>query len=688
MNITEYLSGNAGITLSAQQAQAVAAPDGKALLLAVPGAGKTTVVTARAARLMLELGVDPSGILVLTYNRAAARDMSRRWEQLFGSVTRIEPGFSTIHSFCYRLLGEYAKLRGTQVPRLLEGDSTAGKSRIISGIYRELTGQFLAEDQLNRIINLMGYCVNMRCDPETAGKGHPQEQEFFPEICRRYTQWKRENFAMDFDDMLLFACTALERSEQLRRRTAESYSHILVDEAQDTSRLQQEIIALITRENLFMVGDEDQSIYGFRGAFPQGLLDFFERYPEAVLMKLEQNYRSTPEIVAAADRLIRSNKQRYDKNIFTMRPEGGSLKLVTDISVERQYDAIAKEAVEMSAKGSVAVLYRASYSGIGVAARLAALGAEYSAAESRLGYTGDFITRDISNILRLAQCPGDKKAFNQVYFRLGCGISRELAAQVLEAPRDDILDWLIQNASGTDRNTGKLIYTRRILAGMNGKSPYKQIDDIIEKLGYLDILEKRGPSGYMTAGYIQRLAVIRQLSRDCGNTECLLERFAAAEQLLGIKGRKTIRLSTVHSAKGQEYDHVIIADVLEGVFPAADVVEYSTLGSGQQMEEETRLFYTAVTRARNSVTIYAPDNGCGRELLPGRFVAMSGLGGQVTGPWGVQVGSDLSHTFFGTGVIVEINTIRRLVTVDFRHYGRKSFGMDALTDKRLFKLFQ
>ncbi|MEG1205358.1 MAG: ATP-dependent helicase [Angelakisella sp.] len=695
MDICNYLEQQKGIALSEQQREAVNAPCGKVLLLAVPGAGKTTVVTARAAGL-IQGGTPPEQLLILTFNRAAAKDMEHRWNSLFSygesgldvSSTRT-PHFSTIHSFCYRLLREYARLRGTRVPRLLEGEGTGGRGRVLSGIYRELTGQFLPDEQLGQLENLIGYCVNMQCTPEDTVAEQNAQLEHFPEIYRRYTAWKRENDLMDFDDMLLFAYTALLRSISLREQIAGAYSHILVDEAQDTSKLQQELIALLVRENLFMVGDEDQSIYGFRGAYPKGLISFFERYPEGKLLKLEQNYRSTPQIVAAADKVIRTNTMRFPKTPFTSRVDGAAVELITDIPMERQYREIASRCVQAAREGSCAVLYRNSFSGIGIAAELERLGAPYWASETRLGYQNDFITRDVSNILRLAVNPGDMQAFHQVYFRLGCGISRELATQAEAAPRTDMLQWIIDSGEAYERSTGKLLFVQRILRRMAKKSPVYQIDDIMEELGYLETLEKRGPTGYLMSSYLQRLSIIRRFAEQCDDTAELLERLSCAEKLLDRRVRSPIRLSTVHSAKGQEYGHVFIADALEGIFPASDVVEYNSLGNKEQMEEETRLFYTAMTRAKNRLTIFAPEEGFGRELLAGRFLAAAQLlGAEATAAGGALEGIGISHTFFGAGTIVEINRSRRLLTVDFKHYGRKSFGLESLSNPKLFKLFR
>ncbi|MEG1942367.1 MAG: 3'-5' exonuclease, partial [Angelakisella sp.] len=356
--------------------------------------------------------------------------------------------------------------------------------------------------------------------------------------------------------------------------------------------------------------------------------------------------------------------------------------------MERQYREIARYCVQAAEKGSCAVLYRNSFSGIGVAAELVRLGAPYWASETRLGYQNDFVTRDVANILRLVRDPGDVQAFRQVYFRLGCAISRELALQAQAEPHEDILKWIIDSGEAYERSTGKLLFVGRTLKKMAKKSPIYMIDDIMEELGYLETLEKRGPTGYLMSSYLQRLSIIHRFAEQCNTVDELLEKLGEAEKLLDRRVRSPIRLSTVHSAKGQEYDSVIIADALEGIFPASDVVEYNSLGTVEQMEEETRLFYTAMTRAKNKLTIFAPREGFDREVLASRFLSAAQLVDNSAAAGDARVGVGVSHTFFGAGTIVDINKPRKMFTVSFKNYGNKTFGLESLDNGRLFKLFR
>ncbi|MEA5010452.1 MAG: ATP-dependent helicase [Angelakisella sp.] len=679
MDICSYLSNSKQISLSKQQREAVGTAGGTTLLLAVPGAGKTTVLTARIANLLANCCANPESILTLTFNRESARDMEERWNKLFGDLNLPKPSFSTIHSFCYGLLREYALLRGTQMPQLLEGEN-GGKSKILSDLYRHSTGQFLTDDKLSELQNAMGYCVNM-CLDEQEAKCYGRGIEGFWPVMEGYTAYKRQNGLMDFDDMLLFACTALTRSQQLRNMISQRYSHILVDEAQDTSRLQHKILELLWRDNLFMVGDEDQSIYGFRGAYPQGLLDFFQRYPTGRLLKLECNYRSTGALVESSAKLIQNSKERYQKAVTTPREAGVGPMLRLRLDIEEEYEKIADSLENLPQGTTCAVLYRTTFSGILLAAILRRRGIPFFSREARLGYAADVVTRDISGILRFAHAPEDKRLFGQLYFKLGCAISKGAAAQAQEEGRGDLLQWLIDEGDWPGKNTGRLSYTRRILLGLRSKAPSQQVDDIINKLEYLHTLERKGMGGYPINGYIQKLAVIKGLAKQSKDTHSFIQNLLHAEEALNSPGNAAITLSTVHSAKGQEFDRVIIADALDGIFPQSDAVEGGALGDDRRMEEELRLFYTAMTRAKDALEIYAPATGFGSRLDPSRFLGML-----LDEPTGLMSGTQVSHAYFGAGRILEVDRARNRVEVVFRTAGTKTFTMESLLDHRIFQV--
>lgn len=684
MDIPQYLLAEKGIALSDQQRQAVEAARGEILLLAVPGAGKTTVLTARIANLMANYGTDPRRILTLTFNRESAREMGERWQRLFGGVFPRDPAFSTIHSFCRRVFLEYAEGRGRRLPDLLE-ERPGGKERLLVELYREITGKYLADEELSSAANHIGYCVNMQLPPAEAA-AFDRELSGFSRLFSGYMAYKREHDLMDFDDMLRYANAALAREPALRERVRQRFDDILVDEAQDTSRLQHDILGKLARGSLFLVGDEDQSIYGFRGAWPQGLVRFFDSYPGGRLLKLEENYRSTKAIVAGADRLIRNNRQRYPKNIFTSREEGEPIRVIRGVTQEQAYGAIADLLTRVPADESCAVLYRTSYTGIGLGWTLRRRGIPFFSRETRLGYSGDTITRDVENIVRLARQPGDAAVFRQTYFRLGCGIPREVAEAAIAARPGDLLGYILEELDYPSKSSGRLGWVRRTLEKMAKKPPLRQFDAIIDDLEYLRVLERRCQNGYQMNPCYQKLAVLRDFAAAAPDTDAFLESLRGAEQVLNSPRREHIILSTVHSAKGKEFDRVIIADALEGIFPAADALEARAMGEEEGLEEETRLFYTAMTRARDRLTIVAPGRCLGRTLAPSRFLQAVDDAAPTVGDVPLVPGLRVMHCFFGLGVVQEVDAARRQVRVEFRHYGGKTFTIESLSDSRLFQL--
>ncbi len=687
MDIPRYLRQSRGITLSDQQRAAVEAAFGDVLLLAVPGAGKTTVLTARIANLMANHNADPRRILTLTFSREGARDMARRWERLFGGLFPCAPAFSTIHSFCLRLLEEYAAGRGSRLPELLEGgESRGGKERLLGEVYREVTGEYASDEVLSRAAAAVGYCVNMRLTGREE-EGLPEGVPHLDRLLERYTARKRERGLMDFDDMLLFADTALERSAVLRERAAGRYDYILVDEAQDTSRLQHSILHRLERGNLFLVGDEDQSIYGFRGAWPQGLLRFSQDRPQGRLLKLEENYRSTGAVVAAAGRLIAQNRQRYPKAAFTRRPQGEPVGILRELDHGEEYGRIADLLEQMPPERTCAVLYRTGYTGIGLGWTLRRRGIPFFSRESRLGYRSDTITREVTNLIRLAQDPGDEEAFRRSWFLLPCRIPKAAAERALAVHPRDLLREVLEEEF-TQRNSGRILWVRRVLAGMAKEPPLGQLETILGELEYLRALDRRCQNNYDRGSYLQKLSVLRDFAAAAPDTAAFLESLREAERVLDSPQRRNIILSSVHSAKGQEFDEVIIADAIEGVFPMADALSFRAAGDTRPLEEERRLFYTAMTRARDRLTIFAPSGCLGQPLLPSRFLYSAG-GGEAPELDGVPLvpGLRVAHAFYGVGVLERADTVRGEVVVDFRRQGKKRFTLEELRNPMVFRLY-
>ena len=291
--IFDYLQQKFGIRFTEQQQAAVQTIDGPVLLLAVPGAGKTTVMVARIANMIFCHGIDPSAILTITFSKAGAQDMRRRYEGLFAAPSHQQgkalPQFCTIHSFCYQVLGSYCRLTGGVAPALIEPRERSGMLR---EIYQQVNGEFLSEDLEEELISNLSLIKNamLRQQQVEDGKTIQTQIKNLWKLYQGYSALKKEHKRMDFDDMLGYALTVLKRYPPILQQYRQRYRYLCVDEAQDTSRLQYAVIGLLVQQeqNLFLVGDEDQSIYRFRGACPENLLAFPSLYPQAKVLKMEE----------------------------------------------------------------------------------------------------------------------------------------------------------------------------------------------------------------------------------------------------------------------------------------------------------------------------------------------------------------------------------------------------------------
>ena len=285
-----------GINLNKQQEAALTNIDGQTLLLAVPGSGKTTTLVCRVGYMIYVEGIDPSKILVMTFTRAAARDMVERFVSIFGNEYEKQLRFRTINSLCEFTLSKYCQVRGQRKPQLLEDNFN-----LLLKLYQDVYSSYPAENDIKGIQLAITRVKNLQLNEDQISKIQIEGKRLLP-IYNAYQKHLNATGHMDYDDQMVFAHSILTNDHQFRSWLQDSNPYILVDEAQDTSKIQHVIIEILASKykRLFMVGDEDQSIYGFRAAYPDALMEFGRKYPNAQILKLEQNYRSTPEIVNLA----------------------------------------------------------------------------------------------------------------------------------------------------------------------------------------------------------------------------------------------------------------------------------------------------------------------------------------------------------------------------------------------------
>ncbi|MDD5798315.1 MAG: ATP-dependent helicase, partial [Clostridiaceae bacterium] len=438
------------IQLNEQQKQAVQTVEGPVLLLAVPGSGKTTVLVTRLGYMIHCKGIDPRRILTVTYTVAATKDMAARFAAKFGPELAEQLEFRTINGICAKVLQYYGYRTGKTPHQLLNDEKRI--AGILAEIYQRVERVYPTDGDLKNIRTLITYIKNMMLGEDEIEALDEGAECKISVIYWEYCSKLKELQMIDYDDQMVYAYVMLKKIPWLLEYFQELYPYICVDEAQDTSKIQHAIIALLASrtENLFMVGDEDQSIYGFRAAYPEALLEFEQRHRGAKVLLMEENFRSDANIVAAADHFIQKNTLRHEKH---MRASRESVQQIKEISVgtrKAQYAYLAKVAEGCTTEMSV--LYREHECALPLIDLLERKGIPYRMRNAELTFFTHRVVQDISNIIRLAADPADTELFLQVYYKLNTYIRRQLAQEIVKISQEkQISVWdAAQQCEGVD----------------------------------------------------------------------------------------------------------------------------------------------------------------------------------------------------------------------------------------------
>lgn len=609
----ERLKADFGIALNPQQARAVETVDGSVLLLAVPGSGKTTVLISRLANMIFHRGISPGHILTVTFGRRSAQDLRDRYRALFAKQAEAlgveEPRFSTIHQFCYAVVRRISSQYKRPLPRMVEDVSD-----VVRSLYCGLDNvRFAEREKLDELVNAIGYAKNRLMDDAQVARMVIEDCNF-PRLFSAYKSHMRENGLMDYDDMLVFTYEMFSKNPGFLAQYQEAYQYFCVDEAQDTSLVQHKILGLLAEKsgNLFMVGDEDQSIYGFRGAYPDALLDFGKDHPGAVILKMEENYRCAGTVVDAANRLIGQNSERIEKRMVTSREPG--LVEVHEVTRPSAQYAVLVEQLQKCQYGSEAVLYRNNESAIPLVDVLTDAGIPFSLKDTREAFFQTPHILDICAFLRLALDPGDVESFTRIYSKTSAYFSRGVLEFVTQHHRPGDNVWSVLAACPLADGDRVAVLRRQMtrVAAANPLDALILLEDVTRK-GYFE-----GEAAARRAALLRSIASRRRTLPD------LLDRLEELRRIVGETpafGRGALTLSTMHSSKGLEYDRVWLVDLIEGQFPPKASVELLEEGDRSVYEEEVRLCYVAATRARNALHLITFKPTCW-EFKPSRFVAL------------------------------------------------------------------
>lgn len=595
------------------QLKAVKHKTGPMLVIAGPGSGKTTVLTARIRNLIEEYSVNPANILVITFTKAAANEMKSRFNNMMGRSTNVT--FGTFHAVFFMIL---RAAYNYSVDSIIKEDV---RQNIIK---QAIERSRLEPDDLNEMVsNITGEISRVKTETIDINAYYSAScpEEEFRDIYKYYVKTLKKMGLIDFDDMLLYCHELLTTRRDILAKWQQKYQYILIDEFQDINKIQYDIIKLLAKpqDNLFIVGDDDQSIYGFRGSKPEIMLNFDKDYPDTDKVILDTNYRSTGNIVSAAGKVIAHNKVRFAKNINTVNDPGDKVDIIEFNTQAEEYEKIIDNIRKESASGGNysdnAVLFRTNSTAAGFVRKLVEYSVPFVTRDGVPNAFEHWIARDVITYMNIAMGSRKRSDFLQIINRPKRYIGRDYLADAeisfdnLEKYYED-KNWMIERVD-------RLKYDILAMASM---SPYAMINYLRKGVGYDGYLDEYAQSHNMQVRELYD--VMDELMESARNFKTFNEWFAYIDEY-GTKLRESyaamdkqnaVILTTMHSSKGLEYPVVYIIDANEEITPHKKAVFVP------EIEEERRMFYVAMTRAKRRLNIYYARKRYNKEIEVSRFV--------------------------------------------------------------------
>lgn len=605
------------------QLEAITHGKGPCLTLAGPGSGKTAVITERVKYLITELHVKPSNILVITFTKAAATEMKERFYKLMGQADGAEGGFGkypvtfgTFHAVFFQILKhaynynanniikeeqKYSCMRDLVIKQRLEFEDEA-----------EFVTSVLGEISMvkNTGVDLAHY-YSTNC-----------ATEMFRRLYSQYHEYLYTHKLIDFDDMLVYTYELFRERADILGAWQRKYQYILIDEFQDINKIQYDIVKMLAapENNLFVVGDDDQSIYRFRGAKPEIMLHFFDDFPKGKRCLLDTNYRSQANIVKASLNLIGNNKERYKKKFKASLPAAGEVEYGLFKTQREQNMRIIRDIHDRIERGGkyeeFAVLFRTNTQPRVLMEQFMEYNIPFYAKDSIPNIYEHWIAKDLFAYIRIAQGSRLRSDFLQIMNRPKRYISRESLDD--EQVAFDVWEWFYEEQPWVAKRIQQLEHDIKMLERMN---PYAAINYIRRGIGYDEFLKEY--ADYRRIREDDLFDVLEELhasAKEYNNFDAwFLHIEEYAEELEKIRmqrqeQREGVVLATLHSAKGLEFDHVYIVDVNEGIMP------YKKATLEQEIEEERRLFYVGMTRARMDLHLFSTQQVNHKDVEVSRFI--------------------------------------------------------------------
>lgn len=598
-----------------EQQQAVSHKNGTLLVLAGPGSGKTSVLTHRTHKLITEHKVSPSSILVVTFTKAAAREMRERFLRLSGEEST-QVTFGTFHGIFYGILRQAYGITSKNIA------SEEEKYRILRELLQRTSMDVEDENDLLDSLNREISTVKNGRIPISHYYSASCPDEEFRRIYEGYEKKLHGQRLLDFDDLMVYCYRLFQKHPDILAAWQKKFQYILIDEFQDVNQIQYDIVKMLAlpENNLFMVGDDDQSIYRFRGAKPEIMLQIPKEFPQLQQIVLKQNYRCTGEIVEKSQNVIRWNNKRFEKDLFTENPKGNSLEIQSfkneseeTIWLLKQIQKNLQEGVPMK---EIAVLFRTNQACRMTVERLMEYNIPFTMRDALPNLYEHWLAKNMVSYMRLAMGGRDRKDFLAVMNRPNRYLSRE-ALYEREIPFEILYQYYEEKEWMCDR-IEKFEHDIKMMSKM---TPYAAINYIRQGIGYDGYLKEYAE--YRRIHAEELFDILQEIQESAKGYQTYQEWFDYMEEYkkklqeqaeLIRQKRDAITISTLHSVKGLEYDEVYILNVNEGSMP------YHKAVLDPEMEEERRMFYVGMTRARKRLHLYSVEERFGKKMEPSRFL--------------------------------------------------------------------
>ncbi len=668
-----------GVELNKIQKKAVTKTEGPVLLLACPGSGKTTTMIMRIGYLIEEKSIQPKRIKAITFSKASATDMLERYARFFPNLAPVD--FSTIHSLAFQITRDYLSADDYL---MIEGSDSnrLNKKRLLRDVYARENDEPITDDQLEELVSFISFVKN-KMVPRKKWKTLDEPFPGAIDILSIYEDFKEnhEPRLVDFDDMLTIAFEALSTDRKLLSKYQQRWDYVMTDESQDTSMVQHAIVEKLVENhrNLCVVADDDQSIYTWRAAEPSYLLKFRQVYPDAYIMKMERNYRSSGTIVSTANRFIKANKLRHDKNMFTDRPEGGPIVIRRLASQEAQLKYLLKELAGLEDYGNTAILYRNNSSSTLLMDELDRLGIPFYMKDADNRFFSHWIVQDILNFMRFSLRPERVDLYAKIASKTNAYWSATQLKQLsrMQPSKQHAFEEITLAVTMKDYQLRIIAEQRKSMDALKDMAPLKVIKAIRRDIGYDQMLKSRAEKFGMKLDYLQQiLSTLEQIAEPLPTMMDFAKRLKQLEEVTKqAKTEKTddmLTLSTMHSSKGLEFDRVYLIDLVEGIVPTEEDADDPAL-----LEEARRLFYVGMTRAKHQLELLSYDQESRfveevrRIALPktkqaeiAKAPAASAPKTKIAVPDNpdavrtieeLQVGANIRHRVFGNGQITDLD---------------------------------